>query len=67
MCGVKLVREFLHDEDDPGHNVNAGRLPEEARKRIETWADGTGWVEEDQARLIPAEQGWLWIHQTDGT
>lgn len=59
----RLIREFLQDEDDPGQNVNEGQLPEEARKRMETWVDGTGWIEADEARLTRPEQGWLWIHQ----
>jgi hypothetical protein len=61
--GGRLVREFLQDEQDPSQNVNGGRLPEEAGKRMETWIDAMGWVEEDELKLTRPEQGWLWIHR----
>ena len=59
----RLVREFLKDEQDSSEDVNVGRLPEEAGRRLETWIDGAGWVEEDEEKLTRPEQGWLWIHR----
>jgi hypothetical protein len=59
----RLVREFLQDEQDSSQDVNVGRLPEEARNRLETWIDGARWVEEDELKLTRPEQGWLWIHR----
>ena len=59
----RLVREFLQDEQDPSQDVNVGRLPEEAKERLETWIDGARWVEEDELELTRPEEGWLWIHR----
>jgi hypothetical protein len=59
----QLVREFLQDEQDSSDDVNVGRLPEEAGRRLETWIDGARWVEEDELKLTRPEQGWLWIHR----
>ena len=59
----RLVREFLQDEQDPSQDVNVGRLPGDARERMETWTDGARWVEEDELTLTRPEEGWLWIHQ----
>lgn len=59
----RLVREFLHDEQDSSQDVNVGRLREEAGKRLETWIDGARWVEEDEGKLSRPEEGWLWIHR----
>ena len=59
----RLVREFLQDEQDSSQDVNVGRLPEEAKERLETWIDGAGWVEEDELKLTRPEEGWLWIHR----
>jgi hypothetical protein len=60
------VREFLQDEQDPSHDVNVGRLPEEARTPLDTWIDGARWVEEDELKLTRPEEGWLWIHRAPG-
>jgi hypothetical protein len=59
----RLLREFLQDEQDSSDDVNVGRLPEEAGRRLETWIDGARWVEEDELKLTRPEQGWLWIHR----
>jgi hypothetical protein len=59
----RLVREFLHDEQDSSEDVNVGQLPEEARERLETWIDGARWVEEDELKLTRPEEGWLLIHR----
>jgi len=59
----RLVREFLQDEQDSSHDVNMGRLPEEAGQRFENWINVMGWVEEDNDKLAHLEQGWLWIHR----
>ena|SRR5687767_10667511 len=59
----QLVRQFLQDEQDSSADVDVGQLPEEARRRFETWIDVTGWVEEDELKLTRPQQGWLWIHR----
>ena len=59
----RLVREFLKDEQDSSEDVNVGRLPEEAGRRLDTWIDGARWVEEDEEKLTRPEEGWLWIHR----
>jgi len=59
----RLVRRFLEDEQEPGADVNVGRLPEEAASPLAHWTDVAGWVDEDQVSLTGRERGWLWIHQ----
>jgi hypothetical protein len=58
-----LVRQFLEDEQEPGANVDVGRLPEEAREPFEDWIRVMGWMEADEEELARSEQGWLWIHR----
>jgi hypothetical protein len=59
----KLVRQYLQDEQDPSQDVNVGRLPEEAKKPFGDWIDVMSWVEADEDKLDPSEEGWLWIHR----
>jgi hypothetical protein len=59
----RLVREFFQDEQDSSHDVNVGRLPEEAGGRFETWSEVLWWVDEDELKLDRPPQGWLWIHR----
>ena len=58
-----LVRQFLEDEQEPGTNVDVGRLPEEAGAPFEDWIQVMGWVEADEEKLARTEEGWLWIHR----
>ena len=61
--GGQLVRRFLDDEQEPGANVDVGRLPEEAGQPFANWIDVAGWVDQDEEELGASEQGWLWIHR----
>jgi hypothetical protein len=63
--GGRLVRHFLQDEQDPGANVNVGRLPEEAAAPWGHWADVAGWMDEEDRSLTARERGWLWIHRAE--
>jgi hypothetical protein len=59
----RLVRQFLQDEQDSSADVDDGRLPEEAARRLGDWLDAMAWVEADEEKLDRPEQGWLWIHR----
>jgi hypothetical protein len=63
--GGRLVRHFVQDEQDPGANVNVGRLPEEAAAPWGHWADVAGWVDEQDQAFTGRERGWLWIHRAE--
>jgi hypothetical protein len=58
-----LVRHFLQDEEEGSDDVNAGRLPEEAAEKFESWSTVASWVEADWDRLACPDQGQLWIHE----
>ena len=58
----RLLRHCRQCDDEPEVNVDVGRLPEEADAPFQDWIDVMGWVEEDEEKLAPVEQGWLWIH-----
>lgn len=62
--GGRLVRQFLHDEQDPSADADVGRLPQEEEDPIADWVDVAAWVDQDEDEVATgAEQGWLWIHQ----
>jgi hypothetical protein len=61
--GGRLVRHFLQDEQDPGADVNVGRLPDEAAAPWVHWADVATWVDEEDEEFTARERGWLWIHR----
>jgi hypothetical protein len=58
-----LVRQFLEDEQEPGGDVNVGKLPEESAKPIARWTSVARWVEEFEDSFTGREKGWLWIHR----
>jgi hypothetical protein len=60
----RLVRHFLQDDQEPGDDVNVGRLPEEVDDPFEDWIGLAGWIDEDDDKLEHAETGLLWIHRT---
>ena len=55
----------MKDESDPSDDVDAGRLPEEAKRPFKDWTDVATWVETDEEKLNRPEKGWLWIHRSD--
>jgi hypothetical protein len=59
----RVVRQFLEDEQDPGDDVNLGRLPEEAAHPIDHWTDVASRVEEQEDGFSQRKRGWLLIHQ----
>jgi hypothetical protein len=61
----KLVRQFLHDEQEPSENVDVGRTPEEGKEPLADWTDVARWLEEREDDFTPPDQGWLWIHRTN--
>ena len=59
----QVRRHCLQSEDDPGANVNVGRIPEESEQPFADWIDVMRWIEDDEEKPERTEQGWLWIHQ----
>jgi hypothetical protein len=59
----QIMRQFLEDEQEPGADVNVGKLPGEAVQPLTHWTDVARWVDEEEDRLTGREKGWLWIHQ----
>jgi hypothetical protein len=60
----RLVRHFLQDDQEPGDDVNVGRLPAEVDDPFEDWIGLAEWIDEDDDKLEHAEKGLLWIHRT---
>ncbi len=56
-----LVRQLLRDAQDPGADIDVGRLPPEAAAPLTDWVEATSWVEADQERLTRPDEGLLWI------
>jgi hypothetical protein len=54
----KVVREFLHDKDNPDCNVDKGQLPE--IEPLENWIQIARFVDDDP--IVFSERGLLWIH-----
>ena len=44
----RIVREFLHDLQDPSNNVNHGRLELERSTLIDDWVDAAWFVDSDE-------------------
>jgi hypothetical protein len=55
-----VVREFLDDEQDPGQNVNRGRLPFEKTSPINDWINAAWFMDEDEIAQSP-DEGLLWM------
>ena len=57
-----LVRHFLQDEEEPGADVNVGRLAGEDEEALTRWTDVARRVDEEEDGFTGRERGWLWIH-----
>ena len=55
-----IVREFLDDQQDPGQNVNRGRLDSEKKYPIKDWITAASFVDEDPIVSEP-DTGLLWM------
>ena len=66
----RIVREFLHDLQDPSHNVNHGRLDLERATLIDDWVDAAWYVDSDELADDAADEGTLLLYRvpegTDG-
>jgi hypothetical protein len=58
-----VVREFLEDLQDPGQNVNNGRLDIEQNLPIDNWIAAASFVDEDDLADAGAANGLLWLFQ----
>jgi hypothetical protein len=66
LCPVEAMARYgrrVEAPEDPGANVDVGRLPEEAGQPFGDWIDVMSWVEADEEKLARREQDWLWIHR----
>ena len=62
----RVVREFLHDLQDPSENVNRGRLELERDTLIDEWADAAWFVDGDELADLGADEGTLLLYRADG-
>jgi hypothetical protein len=63
-----IVREFLHDLQDPSHNVNRGRLELERKTLfrstlIDDWVDAAWFVDNDELADDGADEGILLLFE----
>jgi hypothetical protein len=63
----RIVREFLHDLQDPSHDVNHGRLELERATLIDDWVDAAWFVDSDELADDGADEGTLLLYRADGT
>ena len=61
----RVVREFLHDLQDPSQDVNRGRLERERAEPIEDWVDAARFVDDDALADDGADEGTLLLYVTD--
>lgn len=61
----RIVREFLHDLQDPSHNVNHGRLELERATLIDDWVDAAWFVDSDELADEAADEGTLLLYRAD--
>ena len=61
----RVVREFLHDLQDPSENVNRGRLELERATLIDEWADAAWFVDSDELADLGANEGTLLLYRPD--
>ena len=59
----RIVREFLHDLQDPSHDVNRGRLELERAKLIDDWVDAASFVDDDELADDGADDGILLLFE----
>ena len=62
----RVVREFLHDLQDPSHDVNHGRLELERATLIDDWVDAAWFVDSDELADLGANEGTLLLYRADG-
>jgi len=67
VCEGRIVREFLHDLQDPSSNVNHGRLELERSKLIDDWVDAAWFVDSDELSDEAADEGTLLLYRSDGS
>lgn len=60
IANSEVIREFLHDSDNPEVNVNRGHLAENPIEPIQTWIQVARFVDDDD--LAFSERGLLWLH-----
>ena len=63
MRDGRIVREFLHDLQDPSHDVNRGRLELERAKLIDDWVDAASFVDDDELADDGADYGILLLFE----
>jgi hypothetical protein len=61
----RVVREFLHDLQDPSQNVNHGRLELERATLIDDWVDAARFVDGDELSDEAADEGTLLLYRQD--
>ena len=61
----RVVREFLHDLQDPSHDVNHGRLELERATLIDDWVDAAWFVDSDELADLGANEGTLLLYRPD--
>jgi len=61
----RVVREFLHDLQDPSENVNRGRLDLERATLIDEWVDAAWFVDSDELADLGADEGTLLLYRPD--
>jgi hypothetical protein len=59
----RIVREFLHDLQDPSQNVNRGRLEFERSTLIDDWVDAAYFVDGDELADDGANEGILLLFE----
>ena len=62
----RVVREFLHDLQDPMQNVNHGRLELVRSKLIDDWVDAAWFVDSDELADLGADEGTLLLYRAEG-
>lgn len=60
-----VVREFLHDLQDPSHDVNRGRLELERKTLIDDWVDAAWFVDSDELADDGADEGTLLLYEAE--
>jgi hypothetical protein len=61
----RVVREFLHDVQDPSQDVDRGQLELERTEPIDDWADVARFVDGDELARERADEGTLLLYVPD--
>ena len=64
--GRRVVREFLHDVQDPAFIVNHGRLELERSRPIDDWVDAAWFVDSNELADQGADEGTLLLYRAVG-